>query len=89
MLETIAMIFPLVFTNNLVMSLVKVLADGSLKKTGLRVILGATSVLGLMAASAFTGNAIDFDSVSNIAQATVLATVTGVLSHFSYKVIKQ
>ncbi len=89
MLETIAMIFPLVFTNNLVMSLVKVLADGSLGTTGKRVMLGVISVIGLIAASAFTGNAIDFDSVSNIAQATVLAAVTGILSHFSYKVIKQ
>lgn len=89
MIETIALIFPLIFTNNLLMSAVKYLRGVGESKKWLRTILGALSLIGILAASAYTGNPVDLDSFTEVGTALVLSIVTGVLSHFSYKVIKQ
>ena len=88
-LDAVMIIFPMIFTANIVMSLVKILAQESLKSTGLRIILIVFSILGVLAGSAVTGNPVDTDSVSNLATMLVEAITIAVGAHFSYKLIKQ
>ena len=89
MLETIVMIFPLVFTNNLVMSVVKYIRGAGESKKWLRGILGLLSLIGIVATSAYTGNPVDFNQFTDVGLTLVLAVVTAVMSHFSYRVIKE
>ena len=86
-MSIISLLFPLIFTNNLVMSLIKFLAGKAAGTAWLRFMLGILSVVGIIAGSALTGVPVNFDSLSSLAFATIEAAALGILSHFSYKVI--
>lgn len=92
MIETIiafsVQVFPLVFTANLVMSVVKYLADRSITRGGLRFILAVFAIVGVISTSAVTGQPIDFDSLSSLGRLAIEAAATGIFAHFSYKAIK-
>ena len=85
----LAVAFPLVFTNNLIMSLVKRLAVVKESKLWLRGALLVISALGIVATSALAGNPVDLDSLSSIGTALLEILVLAVGSHFSYLAIKK
>jgi len=88
-METIiTFIVPLIFTNNLVLSLVKYASDYSFNKVWLRVILGFVSIAGVIAGSAITGDPVDFDSITSLLNLTIDAAVVAFGSHYAYKTIK-
>ncbi len=88
MIDALAMIFPLIFTSNLVISVVKYLGDQSLTKTHLRLALAALSLVGVISTAALTGDPVNFDSVSSLAMMLLDALIVAFGAHFSYKVIK-
>lgn len=83
------MLFPLVFTNNLVMSLIKYLAGESKNKVWLRGMLGLLSVAGIISASALTGNEIDFNQLTDLGMLGLESVALFFASHYSYRVIKE
>lgn len=87
-LAAVAVIVPLILTNNVALSAVKYLADGAAGKYMLRTLLLAFSLVGIVATSALTGNGIDINQVTELVNLIVMTVVTGVASHFSYRVIK-
>lgn len=87
-MDFIQMILPLILTNNLVMSLVKSLSVSSQNIVWLRGLLLLFSGVGVVAASAVSGNPVDFNQLSDIAKAFLEILALAVGSHFSYKVIK-
>ena len=92
MIETIvgllAMAFPLVFWNNLAMTVVKYLAGASKTKLWLRAILSVLSIFGVIAYSSITGDPVDFDRISSLGTLVVEALIVAFGAHFSYKAIK-
>jgi len=87
-METLMMIFPLILTNNLVMSVVKTFADKSATKTWLRAFLLILSGAGIIATSSLTGNEVDFNQLSDIGTAIAEIALLYIGSHYSYRVIK-
>lgn len=88
-IQAIAIIFPMIFSANLIMSLVKALAQGSLGNTGLRILLIIISIVGILTVSAITGDPVNMDSISSLSQMLLEAIIVTVGAHFSYKAIKQ
>ncbi len=86
--QVIPMIFPLIFVNNLVLSLIKYLAGEAATKVWLRVMLGFLSLAGVIATAAIFGTPIDFNSVSDIALTVLETALTALGAHFSYVAIK-
>jgi hypothetical protein len=82
-------LFPLVFTNNLIMSAVKYLSHKKENKGVLRVILVLVSVAGLITTAALTGDPVDLDKFSSLGMLGVETIILGVASHYSYRVIKE
>lgn len=83
------MLFPMIFTNNLVMSLVKFLAGKSKNVVWLRGILAVLSILGAVAASSLSGTPVDFNQLTDWAKLILEAATLGLASHFSYRAIKE
>ena len=88
MVTFLTLILPLIFTNNLVMSLVKYASDHAFTSAGLRFILGAMSISGVIAGSALTGDPINFDSITGLLNLTIEAAMVAFGAHFTYKAIK-
>ena len=84
---------PLIFTNNVLMSFVKLiigkLRDHSKDRTWLRGVLALLSLTGVITLSALTGNAIEFNQVSELVKMTVEVVATIFGAHFTYKLIKE
>lgn len=89
MLDLLALLFPLIFTNNLIMSIVKWLSGAATSVVWLRAMLAVVSILGIIASSAITGDAVNFNQITDIAKMLVEALTIGVASHFSYRIIKE
>ena len=92
MIETIVAIIavsvPLVLTNQLLMSAIKWFMAGAASKTWLRGILALLSAVGVVVMSAYTGDAVDYNQVSDLVVTGLTILVTAVGSHFSYHAIK-
>lgn len=88
-MEILLMLFPMVFTNNLVMSFVKFLAGESKNKFWLRGMLAALSVIGAVSASALAGDSIDFNQLTEWGKLILESATLFVASHYSYRVIKE
>ena len=87
-MEIIATIVPLILTNNIILSGVKWLNVRSMTKWWFRGLLAALSLVGVVATGALTGNPVDPNQVSDLVVLVSTTFLTGVGSHFSYKVIK-
>lgn len=81
--------FPLVFTNNLLMSFVKIAAAGAIKKPWLRALLAILSIFGSLAASSLSGEPVNFNLISDWARLILESLVLYTASHYSYRVIKE
>lgn len=88
LIDLIVMIFPLIFTSNLVMSVVKIIAQGSMSNVYLRGVLAIFAVLGVIVASALTGDPVNFDSIIALLKVAGDAAIVVIGAHISYKVIK-
>lgn len=88
MLNLLLTLFPLIFTNNLIMSVVKWISQKQESAIWLRGALIVISLLSVIATAALTGHPIDFNQLSDLG--TMLAETIGlaIASHFSYKAIK-
>ncbi len=84
MIETIA-IAAAPFILNFVMLVVKRLGADALTNAGLRVLLALFSLIGVVAGSALTGNAIELSTISGLMQAILLAFAAFLASHGSFK----
>lgn len=85
----IAVVGPMIFTSNLLMSAVKWLADQSISRGWLRCILAVFSILGAISTSALLGVDVDFDSISSMARLAAEAAGIGFGSHYTYRAIKE
>ena len=81
-------LFSLVFTNNLLLSAVKQLRALQGNKKWLRAILFVLSAVGVVAGAAVTGDAIDFNQVTDLLKAAIEIAAVAIGSHYSYKAIK-
>lgn len=86
-MQIIAMIFPMVFTTNLLMTIVKYLAGAAATTTWLRVALLVISIGGAFSISAITGNPIDVNQISDWGKLLVEALTIAITAHGSYKAI--
>ena len=87
-MQTIALLFPLVLTNNLIMSAVKLLAAKSVGKAWLRCMLVALSFIGIIATATITGDPVDLNRINELGMLLVETLVLTIGSHLSYKAIK-
>lgn len=81
----IEFLFPLIFTNNIVMSFVKYLANGAMSNVWLRVFLLVCSLMGVIALSSINGTQIDFNSVQSLVKMLAETLVVALGSHFTFK----
>lgn len=88
-IQVLAIVGPLVFTNNVLMSFIKLLAGKAAGKVWLRGILLGLSVLGVISMSALTGNTVDFNQITDLTQALVEILLTAFGAHFTYRLIKE
>lgn len=88
LIDVLTMVFPLIFSANLVMSLVKFLADGTMSRPYLRVILGIFAFAGVIFYASFTGNPVDMDSLTSLGRMILEAAIVAFGAHYSYKAIK-
>lgn len=88
MVELIIAMFPIVFSQNLIMSFVKLLAAEGGTRWWLRGVLACLSFLGAVSAASLSGDPIDFNQVSDWGQIIASTIVLGFASHYSYKAIK-
>lgn len=88
MLTAIATVLSLVLTNNIVMSGVKWLSFKKETTTWLRGALLVFSALGVIAAAALNGSPIDFNQLSDLGAALLQTLSVAIVSHATYKVIK-
>jgi hypothetical protein len=77
------MLVPLVFTNNLFMSVAKVLGGEAKTKKLLRGLLIAFSFIGVITFSALTGDPVDFDRISELTQMFAEVVVVAVYTNSS------
>lgn len=89
MTETLALLFSLVFTNNLLMSGVKMLSTRAESVWWLRMVLMVFALLGVIASAALTGNPIDFNQFDDLGRMLLEAAITALGAHFSYRLIKE
>lgn len=87
-LGAVAIMFPLIFTNNLVMSLVKYVAQESMDRTWLRTVLVISSLVGVLAVSAITGQDVNFNELTDLGRLFLETLGVSVGAHLSYKAIK-
>ncbi len=87
LIAVVQLVFPLIFTSNLLMSAVKVIAQGSIGNAGLRCILAGIAVFGIIVASALTGDPVNFDSVMSLMKLAGDAAIVAFGAHASFKVI--
>lgn len=87
--NTIVALMALIFTNNILMSGIKWLADQSVTSTWLRCVLIALSLLGIVAAAALNGTPVDFNQISELAKLLIGTVGLALASHLSYKAIKK
>ena len=87
-MEILATLLTLVLSSNIVMSAVKWLADGSIGRPGLRFALALVSMAGVIATSALTGSAVDFNSLTGIGMMLLESLGVALGAHLSYKAIK-
>jgi hypothetical protein len=88
LISMLAVLLPLILTNNLVMSLVKYLSDKTLSVYGLRGALVLFSLIGVVSMAVLTGNAVDFNQVTDLLKMLVEVVAVAFASHYSYKAIK-
>jgi hypothetical protein len=93
MIEAILMfvgpLFPLMFTNNLVMSFVKYISRFKNSKLWLRGTLVILSAMGLISYSALMDQPVDFNQLSDLGQLLAQVIILAFGSHFSYRTIKE
>lgn len=87
-LQILAIVGTLVFTNNILMSFVKMLAGKATSTFWLRGVLLALSIAGVISMSALTGNAVDFNQITDLGKALVEIVLTAFGAHFTYRLIK-
>lgn len=88
LITIVSTLFPLVLTNNLLMSAVKWLAVRQESNVFLRSALIVFSALGILATATITGHAVDFNQLTEISKFGLELVVLTFASHFSYKAIK-
>lgn len=88
-METIVMLFPMIFTTNLVMSFVKLLAGASKNVVWLRGILAVCSIIGAVAAASLSGQPVDFNQLTDWGKLILESATLFMASHYSYRAIKE
>ncbi len=88
-MDVIATVFPLIFTSSFLMSIVKMIAQGSVSKPWLRAFLALFAIMGILVSLALTGDPINMDSIMSLTKALSEAIVVAVGAHFFYKAIKE
>jgi len=85
----IAVVGPMIFTSNMLMSGIKWLADQSISKGWLRFILAIISIMGAISTTALLGGEIDIDSISSLGTIALEAAGIAFGSHYTYRIIKE